>query len=187
MSPARKDQVHKEPQRRGEALRLFSLVNDVHRRGGTVLLLGIGNELLGEDAVGALIARDLAAVEVERFESVAVGIAIENASHLPVRRQADLVVLVDAAVTHSRRPRSWRLLPTHRLDTFCHSTHSIPLALLVRYWQQERPGLEACFVGVTVNTMELGAELGRRVSRARKEIVAVVAAALQPAASSPAG
>jgi hydrogenase 3 maturation protease len=164
--------------RRGQALRLYRLIHEAHGAGKRILVLGVGNELRGDDAVGSLVAADLAALGDERFESVPVGIAIENASHLPVRRQADLVVLIDAAVMAKERLRAWRVMPVDSLDTFCHTTHSIPLSLIVQYWQKERPGLEVCFVGIGLRGNEFAAAPSPEVARAREEIVGVITAAL---------
>lgn len=164
--------------RRGPARALFRLLATARQTNQRILVLGVGNELCGDDAIGSLIASDLTGLGDDRFESIPVGLAVENAAHLPVRRCADLVVLIDAAMTPSGRLRSWALLPVDQLDSFCHTTHSIPLSLLVRYWQHERPGLETCFIGVGIQHDDFAAAPSPGVTAARQEIVAVFKAAL---------
>jgi hydrogenase 3 maturation protease len=143
-----------------------------------VLLLGIGNEMLGDDGVGALVASDLAERASELFAAVPVGIAIENAAHLVKRFGADVLFLVDAIEGSTRARLPWTFVAPERLDTFCHSTHSLPLSLFVRIWREDNPALDVRFVGVRVTSNELGAALSPTVAAARAEIVSVFRAAL---------
>ena len=78
-SPARRRYIDTMSGNRiAPAERLRQLLTRVRRRGLRVLVLGIGNEMLGDDAVGHLLAQDLSAVEAEGFLSVPVGVAISN-------------------------------------------------------------------------------------------------------------
>ena len=138
-----------------------------------MLLLGIGNELLGDDAIGSLIAHDLESLGSERFAAVPVGVAVENSAYLVRRFGADLVVLVDAIVGSTRARHGWTFVAPERLDTFCHSTHSVPLSLFVRIWKEDNPALDVRFLGVRVVSNELGASLSAPVAAARTEIVGV--------------
>ena len=151
--------------------RLRRLLGRVRRQGLRLLVLGIGNEMLGDDAVGHLIAEDLAPLSHERFLSSGVGVAVENAGPLVRRHRADIVVLVDAATGIGRLP--WGFVPVSRLDSFCHSTHSVPLSLLVTAWRADNPALEAHFIGVAPRANELGSALSPAVAAARSEIVGI--------------
>ena len=153
------------------AERLRQLLTRVRRRGLRVLVLGIGNEMLGDDAVGHLLAQDLSAVEAEGFLSVPVGVAIENAGPLIRRHRADALILVDAA--EGIGGSAWGFLRPSRLDSFCHSTHSVPLSLLVAAWKDARPDLDVHFIGVTPHSSEFGSSLTPEVAAARAEIVAI--------------
>jgi hydrogenase maturation protease len=139
----------------------------------TLRTLGIGNEMLGDDAVGSLIARDLEGMGAERFAAASVGIAVENSAHLVKRFGADLLILVDAIAGSARSRHGWRFVAPERLDTFCHSTHSVPLSLFVRIWKEDNPALDVRFLGVRVVSKELGASLSPPVAAARIEIVGV--------------
>ena len=143
-----------------------------------MLILGVGNELRGDDGVGFLVAADLARDNDDLFTSVPVGIAVENASHLALRWPADVVVIVDAVVSSGRRLRPWQLLPVSAADTFCHTTHSIPLSLLARYWQHERPGLEVVLLGIRIAANAEGTAVSPDVLRVRQSVVDVVRTAL---------
>lgn len=159
------------------ARRLRQVLGRARRRGDRILVLGLGNEMLADDAVGALVARDVADLGLgPEVLSVPVGIAIENAAHLVRRHAADVVVLVDAAAGLPRPP--WGFVAPSRLDTFCHSTHSVPLPLFVRIWREERPGARILFVGVEPGEISLGRGLTPSVAAAREEIVAAFRSAL---------
>jgi hydrogenase maturation protease len=156
------------------AARLGRLLTEVGARGQRLLLLGVGNPMLGDDGVGVRIAEDVAALGSEAFAAVPVGIALENAAHLVGRHRADVVVLVDAALGVRG---SWGFLPPARLDTLVHSTHSVPLPVFVQLWQRENPELAVHFLGVAPVQNDLGSGLTPAVEEARREIVAAFAAA----------
>jgi hydrogenase 3 maturation protease len=163
------------------AERLVRLLARARRREQRVLVLGLGNEMLGDDAVGALIARDLEGLGGERFAAADVGVAIENSAHLVKRFAADLLILVDAIAGSARARHAWTFVAPERLDTFCHSTHSLPLSLFVRIWRADNPALDVRFLGVRIAGNELGAPLSPAVAAARAEIVGIVRAVLASA------
>ena len=125
--------------------------------------------MLGDDAIGVLIARDLEALNSETFLAVPVGIGVENAGHLIRRHRADVVLIFDAVAAPGRKP--WLFVPPSRLDTFCHSTHSVPLSLLIRAWQQDSPAVRVHFIGIRPRLVALGAPLSPEVASVRTEIV----------------
>ena len=141
--------------------------------------------MLGDDAVGHLLAHDLASIASERFASVPVGVAVENAAHLVRRHRADVLILIDAATGIGSLP--WGFVSLSRLDSFCHSTHSVPLSLLVTAWKDERPGLDVHFIGVTPHAGEFGASLSEGVAAARAEVVAIFRGVLLAQAEEPRG
>jgi hydrogenase 3 maturation protease len=160
------------------AERLRRLLRRVRRRGLRVLVLGIGNEMLGDDAVGHLLACDLADLVREGFLATGCGVAVENAGPLIRRHRADVVVLIDAATGIRRLP--WGFVPIARLDAFCHSTHSVPLSLLVSVWKADNPTLDVHFIGVTPRSNEFGSGLSPAVAAARTEIAAIFREVLAP-------
>ncbi len=147
------------------------MLRRVVQRKQRLLVLGIGNEMLGDDAVGHLLAGDLSAIAREGFLSVGVGVAVENAGRLVRGHRADAVILLDAATDAGRGP--WGFVPPSRLDTFCHSTHSVPLSLLVSAWRADNPALEVHFIGIRPVSSEFGTGLSPAVAAARAEIAGI--------------
>jgi hydrogenase maturation protease len=117
-----------------------------------LLVLGMGNPLRGDDAIGHLLAESLEPLNCEGFQAHAVGTAVENAMSWVRQMAGGTVLLVDAVFDESVAEGSWALYPPHRLDSICHSTHSIPLSMLISYWQKEVPGLLVHFLGISIRS-----------------------------------
>lgn len=115
-----------------------------------LLVLGMGNPLRGDDAIGHLLAQELESKREENFRVHAVGIAIENAMRWIRESSGGTVLLVDAVYDEEVEEGAWALYPPDQLDSVCHTTHSIPLSLLIRYWQNEVPGLQVYFLGISI-------------------------------------
>jgi hydrogenase maturation protease len=115
-----------------------------------LLLLGMGNPMRGDDAIGHLLAESLESLDTEGFRAHAVGTAIENAMSWIRQTAGGAVLLVDAVFDESLAEGSWAFYPQEMLDSMCHSTHSIPLSMLISFWQNEIPGLQVYFLGVGI-------------------------------------
>jgi hydrogenase maturation protease len=114
----------------------------------------MGNPLRGDDAIGHLLAQELESKRNESFRVHAVGIAIENAMRWIREASGGTVLLVDAVYDEALEEGAWALYPPEQLDSVCHTTHSIPLSLLIRYWQNEVPGLRVYFLGIGIRNNE---------------------------------
>jgi hydrogenase maturation protease len=115
-----------------------------------LLLLGMGNPMRGDDAIGHLLAESLESLDTVGFRAHAVGTAIENAMSWIRQTAGGAVLLVDAVLDESLAEGSWALYPPDMLDSMCHSTHSIPLSMLISFWKQEIPDLRVYFLGVSI-------------------------------------
>jgi hydrogenase maturation protease len=115
-----------------------------------LLVLGMGNPLRGDDAIGHLLAQELESKSDENFRVHAVGIAVENAMRWIREAAGGTVLLVDAVYDEEIEEGAWALYLPEQLDSVCHTTHSIPLSLLIRYWQNEVPGLQVHFLGISI-------------------------------------
>jgi hydrogenase maturation protease len=115
-----------------------------------LLVLGMGNPLRGDDAIGHRLAEALEPLNGEGFQAHAVGTAVENVMRRIRETANGTVLLVDAVFDESLSEGSWALYPSAQLDSMCHSTHSIPLSMLIAYWQKEVPGLQVYFLGISI-------------------------------------
>ena len=136
-----------------------------------VAVLGIGNDLSGDDAVGALVARELAARVGRRADCLVLdaGTAPENFTG-PLRRfRPDFVLLVDAAQL-SAEPGTVAWLDWRQTDGLSASTHTLPVSVLAQFLVQEL----ACRVALLVvqpAQLEFGRPLSAAVRRAADRVV----------------
>lgn len=153
---------------------LIELLRRARVRGESVLILGIGNPLRGDDGAGPAVAESLAQEPKEKLFAAVAGIALENVTHLVARHQADLLILVDAVASESLAPGQWDFFPVEELDSICHTAHSLPLYLLVSLWREDRPGIDIRFVGIGIEAPADFATLSIPVEKAVKGICSLI-------------
>jgi hydrogenase maturation protease len=151
---------------------LENLLADAENRNRKIMILGLGSELRGADAVGTFIAGDLEGLS-PRIVSIPAGIHIENVMYAVKRERPDLLILVDATSCTDLEEGQWDFFPVEELDTLCHTTHSIPLRLIAEYWRRELPALEIRFIGIKIDTARMLADLPPAVETARRDIAAL--------------
>lgn len=149
--------------------------------GQPIVLLGIGNAFRGDDAIGHLLAQSLDERKLPGLSSFAVGISMENATHLVARHGAKVLILVDAVSNPERPLGEWGFFDPDTLDSFIHSTHSVPLSLFVAYWKREVPGLEVHFIGVNIHGTATFKAISPEILEVRERLADLFTDALQPA------
>lgn len=136
-------------------------------------VVGVGQELRGDDGAGVTVARQLLeAAPKPGFLVVDAGPAPENCTGLLRRFAPDIVVVVDAAALHLP-PGSIQLLTGDDIVGLSASTHSLPLHLLTRYLMAEL-GCRLILLGIQPEDTTIGAPLSPLVEKAVKEVVAGV-------------
>ena len=130
------------------------------------LLVGVGNELRGDDAIGPRVARRLKAAGLPALEA---GPAPENLTG-PIRRYApDVLILCDAAEL-GEAPGTVRLLGGDDIAIGGTSTHDPSLTMLLEYLQSHH-AMEVRLLAIQPATRALGAELTPEVLRAEERLV----------------
>jgi hydrogenase 3 maturation protease len=143
-------------------------------RGRGVLLVGVGNPLRGDDAVGSLLAgrlveRGLAAIDAETVPENYLGTLLDA--------PADLVLFLDA-VDHGEAPGAVCLGPARILAERCSSTHAPSLLLLAR--MLEGRGKDVWLLGIQPQATEIAAPLSAAVRTAAGALEEILAEALAP-------
>lgn len=144
-----------------------------------VAVLGIGNDLSGDDAVGVQIARELASRLGPRPDCLVLdaGTAPENFTG-PLRRfRPDLVLLVDAAHL-SAEPGAIAWLDWQQTDGLSGSTHTLPPSVLAQFLVEDLACRLALLV-VQPAQLEFGCPLSAPVRRAADRVVEGLAAVLR--------
>jgi hydrogenase 3 maturation protease len=93
------------------------------------ILMGVGNELLGDDGVGIYMADRFVA---EGWRTLSCGTAPENFTSIIRREQPDLVIIVDAAEM-GLVPGTFRVIRESDIEDVSIGTHQQPLSHLITY------------------------------------------------------
>jgi hydrogenase 3 maturation protease len=144
-------------------------------------VLGLGQELRGDDAAGLEAARGLLSRVPEsgeinpgqRLLVAAAGPGPENFTGLLRRFRPDLVLLIDAAQMEAV-PGEVRWLDPAETSGLSASTHTFPLHVLAEYLAAEL-GCQTALIGIQPEQNELGAPLSTPVRAAVQEITSHLA------------
>lgn len=148
----------------------------------SLLVMGIGNPLKGDDGVGPYVAGLLAVPKVDSadpsgarnvMESIDCGTVPENFTNVVRRLCPDLLVLVDAAEM-GLQAGAIRVIPFDMVGALGLSTHSMPLSMFMSY-VADLVG-RVTLVGIQPESMHLGWEMCESVRRAGEELARILRA-----------
>jgi hydrogenase 3 maturation protease len=130
-----------------------------------VAVIGMGNELNGDDAAGVMVARELKAElnENSAWLVIDAGLAPENFTGTLRRFKPDLIILVDAAQMHLL-PGAIQCVDWRETGNFSASTHSLPPLVLSQYLTEEL-GCEILLVGIQAADTEAGSPISLPVQK----------------------
>lgn len=146
----------------------------------SIAILGIGNELRGDDAAGVIIARELQLVvgakqpdeqrqAASPLHIIAAGTAPEAFTG-PLRRfDPDLILMIDAAQLNEP-PGTIRLIEWQATIGLSASTHTLPLNVIAQYLVTELR-CDVAVIGIQPYANAFDAPLSSEVRRAVKEVV----------------
>ncbi len=121
-------------------------------RGSTVVILGIGNTLKGDDGAGPLLCEQLAG----RVSSQVIdtGTVPENYIQPIVTTRPDHLIIVDA-VDFGAAPGTVRLFQPQDINSVAFSTHALSPRLFLDVLRRET-GADICLIGIQPGHTELG-------------------------------
>ncbi len=159
---------------------LFQKLNQLKRHDASGLprtcLIGIGNDLRGDDSAGLIVARRLLADQ--RFNSAPNllildgGPAPENHTGKLRTFHPDLVLFIDAAHL-DESPGTVQLIPLEIIDGMSASSHSLPLSILARYIISEL-GSQVEVLGIQSAQNEIDTGLSTPVTAAVESILCLM-------------
>jgi hydrogenase 3 maturation protease len=144
---------------------------------GTIVL-GIGNQLGGDDAAGTCVVdmlnqrrhRDKAILPTE-ITAIDAGTAPESYTSVIRQHRPDLLILVDAA-DMGLPPGARRTIPPEKISILSFSTHHMPLSMFVSY-VKEFCG-KILLIGVQPERTEMGKHISKVVRKSVKELVEAI-------------
>jgi hydrogenase 3 maturation protease len=130
-------------------------------------VLGIGNEVWGDDAAGCraarLVQRRLSLNSPERFLIIDAGPAPENFSGVLRKFRPDFVLLIDA-VRPGGSPAGVRWIEMADIEGVSALTHGLPLTVMAQFLTVEL-GAACGLLGIEGEQFEMGAGLSPAASR----------------------
>lgn len=161
-----------------QKLKLFKRCSSEPAR---ICILGVGNDLRGDDSAGLIVARKLSADEsfvgAANVLVLEGGPAPENQTAKLRAFQPDLILFIDAAHLEEA-PGTIQFIPLESIDGMSASSHSLPLSMLARYIMQEL-GCQVEVLGIQPAQNEICGELSSLVQAATDEIAYVMITFLQ--------
>ncbi|HVN31592.1 MAG TPA: hydrogenase 3 maturation endopeptidase HyCI [Thermoanaerobaculaceae bacterium] len=150
---------------------------------GTVVVVGVGNPLRGDDDAGCMLARRLRGapgVTVFEAEEVPESFVGDIAAASP-----DSVVLVDA-VDLGAEPGAISLLEKDQVARYSPTTHRLPLSLVMDVVQR-RTGADVFLIGIQPADVAFGAALSPGVSASVELLAGLISQLPRPSSPDPAG
>ena len=145
-----------------------------------ICILGVGNDLRGDDSAGLIAARKLSADEsfvgAANVLVLEGGPAPENQTGKLRAFQPDLVLFIDAAHL-DESPGTIRWISLESIDGMSASSHSLPLSMLARYIISAFD-CQVEVLGIQPAQNEVDSELSSPVQAAVAEIMGVLARCL---------
>jgi len=141
----------------------------------SLLVMGIGNVLKGDDGVGPYVVgllvkhadEEHAGTPSQRISAIDCGTVPENYTGVVRRLHPDHLVLVDAA-DMGLEAGAVRTIAADMIGALGLSTHSMPLSMFMSY--VEKLVGRTTLVGVQPKTMNLGADMCQQVRTAGEEV-----------------
>ena len=131
------------------------------------LVLGVGNDLLGDDGVGPYVAE---ALHNSEWEVLNAGIVPENFIR-PIRtRKPDIIVIVDA-VDMGSAPGTIRIIPSEYIRDAGIGTHQMSLAYLI---DQVSPWSKIYFIGIQPSCLDPDTPLTVPVRSAADSLITII-------------
>ncbi|MEF8873074.1 MAG: hydrogenase 3 maturation endopeptidase HyCI [Candidatus Thermoplasmatota archaeon] len=129
------------------------------------LLMGVGNDIRGDDAAGEIVAREF---ESEEWETVDCGSVPENHITLIEDDQYELVVIIDAAKM-GLEPGELRIVPREHLGVFTMSTHAMPLSTVMGFLDKKVD--EVILIGIQPKDMSLKEGMTPELEEAKNRMI----------------
>jgi hydrogenase 3 maturation protease len=150
-------------------------------KAGSLAVLGIGNELMGDDGAGILAAKLLRKFEFRNsnFEFIVfeAGTTPENFTGPIGRLRPELVLMIDAADMGLGAGQVAFLDPAS-MGSLMHTTHNMPLSFLADYIERTA-GCRVAALGIQAAIIDLGAHMSPEVAAACRLVAGAIAGAIE--------
>jgi hydrogenase 3 maturation protease len=134
-----------------------------------LLVMCIGNQDGGDDAVGPYIADILSEKAKDNIEVLNCGIAPENYTSNVKKSNPEHLIIIDA-IDMALQPGQIRIVPPEKIGRMHISSHGIPLSVLVQYLKQYIGKIS--IIGIQPKSM--GGSLTEEIKKSSEELVSII-------------
>lgn len=119
-----------------------------------VVILGIGNQLRGDDFAGSLVAKKLGQALKKEYITVFDGGTVpENFTGMIKKEDPSHLILIDAA-DMGKPPGYIKIIKKNEISQYNISTHAMPLSFLIKYLEHSIE-VDTILIGIQPKEMEL--------------------------------
>ena len=136
-----------------------------------IVILGIGNEIKGDDGLGPIIAKKSSSL-FDKNKNIAVfdgGTVPENYTGLIRKESPTHIILVDA-VDMKKEPGYIRVVEKEEIANYNISTHAMPVSFLIKY-METTVSAQIILVGVQPKSMGFAEPVSKEVEKSIEEVV----------------
>ena len=142
-----------------------------HRK---IIFLCIGNDMRGDDALGPLIAENLAELFIEQQELMVINAETvpENYTGLIRKEIPSHIIFIDA-VEMKMNPGHIRLVQSDEIADYSISTHAMPLSFMIKYLKSFTDA-SMLLIGIQPKNMEMSHIISEEVKNSVEELTEII-------------
>lgn len=146
-------------------------MNQLLKDHGKIAILGIGNELKGDDGLGSFITKKLSKSfqNNENFFVFDGGTVPENYTGLIRKINPSHIILIDA-VEMGEEPGYIRIITKEEIANYNISTHAMPISFLIRY-METTIGSKIILIGIQPKSMQLAEGITKEVEKSIEVVI----------------
>ncbi|MCK4635230.1 MAG: hydrogenase 3 maturation endopeptidase HyCI [Candidatus Aenigmarchaeota archaeon] len=133
-----------------------------------ILILGVGNEMRGDDAFGPLVVEKLREISNQNSITIWSGDTPENFIG-KIKERVEKLIIMDTAYL-GKEPGTVELLEPERITKQAVSTHKIPLSLIIDQLKPEK----TYFIAAQPKAVEFGTEPSKEILKAVEKAIEMV-------------
>ena len=135
------------------------------------MILGIGNEIKGDDALGSVIAQKSSSL-FNKNKNIVVfdgGTVPENYTGLIRKENPTHIILVDA-VNMKKKPGYIRVVRKEEIAKYNISTHAMPVSFLIKY-METTVNAQIILIGIQPKSMGFAEPVSKEVEKSIDDVV----------------
>ena len=138
----------------------------IHKKGKTILFVGIGNVLKSDDGAGVFISNNIR--NNDRIKSLTVEVSIENYIGKINSINPDILILIDCMDLNSV-PGTFKLLLPDHIEDFTFNTHNISIKKLSEFFS-----MPVFILGIQPEKLDFGESISYIVTENAKIIINLI-------------